>query len=175
MTGIDSDSTHVDLALSLRARHGLERVDFIVGDVADVLADTGGSVDAIHDDAWFAATPSHLETMLALLRPGGLLTMPNWFLLVDALSGRPRNDWEQFAGPAWADDCRAYAEQLAARRHQRLVDRPAAPRSRNQTLMTQLECSGAQLASGAVLDLQRRNGRADSGADRPRREEGTDS
>ena len=25
--------------------------------------------------------------------------MPNWLLLVDALTGDPRNDWERFAGP----------------------------------------------------------------------------
>jgi hypothetical protein len=53
--------------------------------------------------------------MVGLLRSGGLLTMPNWFLLGDALSGVPRNDWERFAGPTWAADAIEYAEQLAAR------------------------------------------------------------
>ena len=47
--------------------------------------------------------------MLSLLRPGGLLTMANWFLLVDVLTGKPRNDWELFAGPAWAKDTLDYA------------------------------------------------------------------
>jgi hypothetical protein len=40
--------------------------------------------------------------------------MPNWFLLVDALRGAPRNDWERFAGPTWADDALEYAKRLAA-------------------------------------------------------------
>jgi hypothetical protein len=53
--------------------------------------------------------------MIGVLRPGGLLTMPNWFLLVDALSGSPRNAWEDFAGPTWAADAIEYAEELAAR------------------------------------------------------------
>jgi predicted O-methyltransferase YrrM len=81
-----------------------------------VLRTIEGPVDAVHDDAWFASAPPHLETMLGLLRPGGLLTMPNWFLLVDALTGAPRNDWERFAGPTWADDALDYAKRLAARR-----------------------------------------------------------
>lgn len=41
--------------------------------------------------------------------------MVNWFLLVDALTGQPRNDWSRFAGDDWADTTIAYAEQLAAR------------------------------------------------------------
>jgi hypothetical protein len=53
--------------------------------------------------------------VLDVLRPGGLLTMANWFLLVDARTGESRNDWERFAGPTWADDVVASAEELAAR------------------------------------------------------------
>ena len=114
--GIDSDPTHIELAGAACAQLGLDdRVEFVLGEVADVLGATTGPVDAIHDDAWFAAAPSHLETMVALLRPGGLLTMPNWFLLVDALTGEPRNDWERFAGPSWAEDAVAYADLLSAR------------------------------------------------------------
>jgi predicted O-methyltransferase YrrM len=90
------------------------RIEFVCGTVIDVLSDMRGPVDAIHDDAWFAP-PDHLEAMIALLRPGGLLTMPNWFLLVDAITGEARNDWEQFAGPTWAADTIAYAELLAQR------------------------------------------------------------
>lgn len=41
--------------------------------------------------------------------------MANWFLLVDALTGDPRNDWERFAGADWAADTVAYARQLADR------------------------------------------------------------
>ena len=114
--GIDADPDHVDLARSASTRLGFDgRVDFVVGQVADVLTSIDGPVDAVHDDAWFAAAPTHFEAMLDLLRPGGLLTMPNWFLLIDALSGQPRNDWERFAGPMWADDALAYAERLSAR------------------------------------------------------------
>ena len=116
ITGIDSDAGHIQLARSACSQLGLEhQVGFIVGEAADVLQVIDGPVDAIHDDAWFASRPPHLETMLGLLRPGGLLTMPNWFLLVDALTGQPRNDWETFAGPSWADDVVAYARDLSAR------------------------------------------------------------
>ena len=41
--------------------------------------------------------------------------MPNWFLLIDALTGRARNDWQHFAGPSWAADVVTYAEELSAR------------------------------------------------------------
>jgi predicted O-methyltransferase YrrM len=117
LTAVDSYPGHVELARSACSRLGLEdRVNFVVGDVAEVLQTITGPVDAIHDDAWFASAPPHLEIMLGLLRTGGLLTMPNWFLLVDALTGAPRNDWEKFAGPTWADDAIDYAKQLAARR-----------------------------------------------------------
>ena len=61
------------------------------------------------------ATVTGIDAMLELLRPGGLLTMPNWFLLIDALTGEPRNDWERWAGPTWADDALAYADLLSAR------------------------------------------------------------
>jgi predicted O-methyltransferase YrrM len=116
VTAIDDDATHLDLARRHAARLGLDRrIDFVVGDVAEVLATFDGRVDAVHDDAWFATPPPHLERMLEILRPGGLLTMPNWFLLVDAITGAPRNDWRQWAGDTWAADTIAYAEHLAAR------------------------------------------------------------
>ena len=83
VTGIDSDAGHIEQARQLCTNFGLDGpVDFVLGEVTDVLADTPGPVDAIHDDAWFATPPAHLEAMLGLLRPGGLLTMPNWFLLI---------------------------------------------------------------------------------------------
>ena len=90
-----------------------QRVSYLAGYAADVLPELEGPFDMIHDDAWFAKTPDHLDAMIGLLRPGGLLTMVNWFLLVDALSGRPRNDWATFAGPTWAEDTKQYAELLA--------------------------------------------------------------
>lgn len=114
--GIDSDPTHIERARLECTRLGFDgRVEFVIGSVADVLPNLAGPVDAIHDDAWFAAAPTHFEAMVDLLRPGGLLTMPNWFLLVDALTGDPREAWQRFAGPTWAHDAVAYAEMLAAR------------------------------------------------------------
>jgi predicted O-methyltransferase YrrM len=116
VTGIDDDATHVDLARRHADRLGLvQRIDFVLGDVAEVLDTWDGTIDAVHDDAWFATAPPHLDRMLEIVRPGGLVTMPNWFLLVDAISGAPRNDWQQWAGETWAGDTVAYAEHLAAR------------------------------------------------------------
>ncbi len=116
VTGIDGDPGHVGQARSAGARLGFDaRVRFVAGEVAEVIETIDGPIDAIHDDAWFAAAPAHLDTMVGLLRPGGLLTMPNWFLLVDALTGVPRNDWERYAGPGWAADVVDYARRLAAR------------------------------------------------------------
>jgi hypothetical protein len=56
VTGIDADEGHVRLAPSTCSELGFgNRVDFVVGAVADVLPDLPGPVDAIHDDAWFAS------------------------------------------------------------------------------------------------------------------------
>jgi len=101
LIGVDSDEGHVELARSASSRFALDhRVSFVVGDVAEVLRTINGPVDAIHDDAWFASGPPHLETMLGLLRPGGLLTMPNWFLLV----GRPQRRTAQRLGEVCRSD-----------------------------------------------------------------------
>jgi predicted O-methyltransferase YrrM len=116
VTGIDSDRGHIAIARSACSQLGLDdRVDFIVGEVAEVLRNIHGPVDAVYDDAWFATAPPHLDTMVGVLRPGGLLTMPNWFLLVDALTGTRRKEWEKFAVPTWAADAVEYADELAAR------------------------------------------------------------
>ncbi len=117
VVGIDSDAGHIGEARLLAAEAGLEdRIRYEAGEVLDVLPTLAGPFDAVHDDAWFASAPLHLEEMLGLLRPGGLLTMPNWFLLADAITGQPRNAWSQFAGPGWAVDTLRYAQQLADRR-----------------------------------------------------------
>lgn len=117
VTAIDSDESHIDLARVASSRLDMDRhVSFVVGEVADVLGDIEGPVDAIHDDAWFASAPPHLERMIGLLRPGGVLTMPNWFLLIDALTGEQRNNWEKYGGHTWAEDALRYAELLASRR-----------------------------------------------------------
>jgi hypothetical protein len=41
------------------------------------------------------------------------LTMPNWFLLEDALSERPRRDWAEFAGSEWREAVVDLAAALA--------------------------------------------------------------
>lgn len=114
--GIDDDPGHIAEAERIAGEFGwTDQITYRTGRVADVLQTLDGSVDMIHDDAWFATEPEHLETMIRLVRPGGIITMVNWFLLVDALTGEPRNDWEAFAGPNWAHDVAAYAQLLADR------------------------------------------------------------
>jgi predicted O-methyltransferase YrrM len=111
---IDRFPDHVSRAVEFAKSAGLsDRVDFIVGEVADVLDRVAGRYDLVHDDAWFASEPPYLERVIELLRPGGALTMPNWFLLEDAISGEPRRDWSEFAGPGWRESTIAYAERLA--------------------------------------------------------------
>ena len=114
--GVDDDPTHIAEARAIATDAGVAAsVAYETGRVADVLAALTGTFDLVHDDAWFARAPDHLDVMVERLRPGGVLTMANWFLLVDALTGRPRNDWVRFSGAAWAADTLAYAEALAAR------------------------------------------------------------
>jgi predicted O-methyltransferase YrrM len=114
--GIDGDGLHTAEAEQIALDAGLsENVSFRTGLVVDVLPSLTGTFDLIHDDAWFANTPEHLESMIALLRPGGVFTMANWFLLVDAVTDEQRNDWERFAGPDWATRTVGYAQHLAAR------------------------------------------------------------
>ncbi len=114
--GVDDDPDHVAEAEVIAEELGFaDRAEYRCGRVADVLDETSAPIDMIHDDAWFAARPEHLDAMVALLRPGGLLTMVNWFLLVDAITGEPRNDWASFAGPSWASSTEAYADELANR------------------------------------------------------------
>lgn len=114
--GVDSDEGHVSGARRWADVLGFEdKVRFVAGHAAAVLDELSGPFDAIHDDAWFASAPDHVEVMISLLRPGGVLTMPNWFLLVDAITGQPRNDWERFGGPTWAADTKEYARQLVSR------------------------------------------------------------
>ena len=114
--GIDDDSEHTTRASQIASNLGYaNRVSYMTGSVREVLPSLEGPFDMIHDDAWFAKKPDHLEAMPKLLRPGGLLTMANWFLLIDAISGEPRNDWASLAGPDWAADTVEYARLLATR------------------------------------------------------------
>jgi len=45
---------------------------------------------------------AHFRRALELLRPGGVLAMSNWFLLVQSIADEPNMDWSEFAGPALA-------------------------------------------------------------------------
>lgn len=105
---------HVAQAGAYARRFGLaERIQFVAGDVAELLEGMTEPCDFVHDDAWFASAPSYLERVLRLLRPGGTLTMPNWFLLEDAVTGQRRRDWAEFAGPQWAERTQTYADRLS--------------------------------------------------------------
>ena len=90
-----------------------ERIEFLPGEASEVLRRLTGPYDFVHDDGWFASQPSYFERVVELLRPGGLLTMPNWFLLEDAISGTPRRAWSEFAGTAWVEETLTYARRLA--------------------------------------------------------------
>ena len=114
--GIDNDPAHVSEAAAIADEFGYaDRVEYWCGSVADMLGRIDEPVDMIHDDAWFAERPAHLDAMVDLIRSGGLLTMVNWFLLVDAITGSPRDDWECFAGESWAAATTQYARELASR------------------------------------------------------------
>ena len=114
VTAVDRFPEHVERAGSFAGQFGLaDRLEFVTGEVSAVLERLDGPYDFIHDDAWFAAAPPYLTRIVDLLRPGGTLTMPNWFLLEDAITGNPRRDWSEFAGPSWAADTLAYAERLS--------------------------------------------------------------
>ena len=112
---VDRFPEHVALSRQYAAEAGYsDRLQVIEGDGADVLATLSGPYDLIHDDAWFAKEPPYLDRMIELVRPGGLIALSNWFLLEDAVTGRPQMDWSTSAGPGWADQVRAYARRLAA-------------------------------------------------------------
>jgi predicted O-methyltransferase YrrM len=111
---IDQFEEHVAAGRQFAAGAGLaERISFIAGEASAVLLRLAGPYDLIHDDGWFAAQPPYFERVVELLRPGGLLTMPNWFLLEDAVTGVERRPWAEFAGEGWAEATRTYAQRLA--------------------------------------------------------------
>ena len=115
VTAVDRFEEHVTLARRFAERAGVcHRVHFIQGGVAEVLPGLNTTFDLIHDDGWFAREPPYLEGMLRLLRPGGVLTMPNWFLLEDAIIELPRQDRVGHAGPEWAAETLEYAKRLAS-------------------------------------------------------------
>jgi predicted O-methyltransferase YrrM len=111
---IDRFPEHLVAAQHFAEQAGLsQRIIFIPGEAAEVLAQLVGPYDVVHDDGWFAAQPTYFERVVELLKPGGLLTMLNWFLLEDAITGLPRRDWVEFAGTMWAEATLTYARRLA--------------------------------------------------------------
>jgi caffeoyl-CoA O-methyltransferase len=115
--GVDRFEEHVSVARTFAAGAGLaDRIDVRAGEVAERLEALAGPYDLAHDDAWFAHEPPYLERLLAIVAPGGVVTMPNWFLREDALSPTPGRDWAALVGPDWAEATRRYARRLAGDR-----------------------------------------------------------
>ncbi|MBI1885382.1 MAG: class I SAM-dependent methyltransferase [Chloroflexi bacterium] len=113
---IDRFPEHIDLARRFAVDAGMDGcIQFHAGEAADILPALSGPYDVIHDDGWFGREPPYFERVVALLRPGGLLVMSNWFLLEQAITGEPSMDWSQFAGRDWAKAVTSYAQKLVAR------------------------------------------------------------
>jgi predicted O-methyltransferase YrrM len=125
---IDRHPEHVGLIDSYARQFGLsERLVGVHGEADHVLKSLDGPYDFIHDDGWFGEEPAYYERMVELLRPGGLLILANCFLLEDAITGSPRMDWAEFAGPEWAENVQAYARRLTTdpRLHASFIMQPA--------------------------------------------------
>ena len=104
-----------------------DRLAAIHGEGKAVLQSLPGPYDFIHDDGWFGERPAYFERMIELLRPGGLLILANCFLLEDAITGEPRDDWAKWAGPSWAENVKDFARSLVSdpRLHTSFIFRPA--------------------------------------------------
>ena len=114
---IDRFAEHAELASGFAKEAGFaSRVSVLTGDSDSVLAGLSGAYDLIHDDGWFAVKPRHFGRLLELLRPGGVLAMSNWFLLVQSMAEEPNLDWSEFAGPKWRENVQAFARDLASER-----------------------------------------------------------
>lgn len=112
---IDRHEQHVELITRYAAQFDLAgRIVAIHGEAIDALQRVSGPYDIIHDDGWFGAQPEYYEREIELLRPSGLLILANCFLLEDAITGEPRADWSQSAGPDWAQHMLEYAQTLAS-------------------------------------------------------------
>ena len=110
---IDRFPEHVALARGFVAGAGMsDSVRVLEGDADAVLHDLDGPYDAIHDDGWFGEKPAYYESVIELLRPGGLWILSNWFLLDQAITGNATLDWSEFVGPRWAEDVKDYADFL---------------------------------------------------------------
>lgn len=114
ITAVDRWPDHIRQArLFSEALGYADRIQFIVGETADVLPSLG-LYDQVHDDAWFVYEPPHLAEMLRHVRPGGVVTMPNWFLLEDAIRGQDRPYLARKYGDDWAGELLRYAARLAS-------------------------------------------------------------
>jgi len=114
---IDRFPEQAEVAEGFAKEGSLEsRVKVLTGDSDAVLSGLHGPYDFVHDDAWFAVKPPHFRRMLELLRPGGVLAMSNWFLLVQSMAEEPNMDWSEFAGPDWRENVQAFARELASER-----------------------------------------------------------
>lgn len=80
-----------------------ERVSFLVGVAGELLSHLVGPYGVVHEDAWFAAQPAYFERIVELLKPCGLLTMPNWFLMTDAIAGVRHRRWADYGRVARHD------------------------------------------------------------------------
>lgn len=114
ITAVDRWPEHIRQARVFAEHLGFaNRVQFIVGETSDVLPSLG-VFDQVHDDAWFVYEPPHLQEVLQHVRPGGVVTMPNWFLLEDAINGRDRPYLVRLYGDDWAEELLRYAARLAS-------------------------------------------------------------
>ena len=112
---IDRFEEHLVAARRFAERAQLAvRISFMHGEASEVVPQLTGPYDLVHDDGWFAAQPDYFGRVVELLRPGGLLTMPNWFLLSNALTGARHEQWSQFGGEGWEDATVRYAHILAS-------------------------------------------------------------
>lgn len=116
VTTIDRFPEHTERARAYAEEAGLSgRIEVLTGEGADLV--TGiGPFDFVHDDGWFAEKPPHFQAMLDAVRPGGVIAMSNWFLLVQSMAVEPNIDWSEFAGPDWREKVQAFAQDLAAAR-----------------------------------------------------------
>jgi predicted O-methyltransferase YrrM len=114
---VDRFTEHAELATGYAKQAALaDRITVLLGDSDTVLSGISGSYDFIHDDGWFAVRPPHFRHVLKLLRPGGVLAMSNWFLLVQSMAEEPNMDWSEFAGPNWREEVQSFARELASER-----------------------------------------------------------
>jgi len=118
--GIDRFDDHAARCTGFAEVAGLsERVSFLVGVGGELLSHLVGPYGVVHEDAWFAAQPAYFERIVELLKPCGLLTMPNWFLLTDAIAGVRHRRWADYGRVARHDGrlTTAYRQHGAASSH----------------------------------------------------------